>query len=154
MEIEINEDVLQFIIDISNELEITRPNVEFDYSNSAGTSLARLVVNKKGTKNTFGIVLNASCTHELDIYFAIAHELRHEYQIVNGYFRFDHYKNRDMLSLDEYNMQFEEIDANAFAYFTITHAFLREPLFNGLNPEIVKLIKARAQWISDNEYEF
>lgn len=103
------------------------------------------------------------CTNELvikdkyrdmyDAYFVVLHELRHKCQVDNGLFNFDTYKLRHQAkSLKEYNMQPEEIDANAYANYVMIMAFNRQATFKGLDDDIVAMIEKRMIEI-DNEYD-
>lgn len=86
---------------------------------------------------------------DLDTIFAIAHELRHTWQLKseNKERFFNNYKERTEIDLLQYNKQLAEIDANAFASIVMIELFQRMPLYQGMNPEVVKLIKARMQEI-------
>lgn len=141
-----DKEIKGFIKGICDELEIPVPKIKIN--NRSDTHLACLVIND----DKYTLLLRNDYDNIIDVYFSLAHELRHEYQSVNGFFRTDRYQTRDKLSLRDYNLQPEEIDANAFAYFVIVDEFKIKPLFNGLDKDIIEMIKKRAKWIRENEY--
>lgn len=141
-----DKEIKGFIKGICDELGIPVPKIKIN--NRSDTQLACLVIND----DKYTLLLRNDYDNIIDVYFSLAHELRHEYQAVNDYFRKDCYKRRNKLSLRDYNLQLEEIDANAFAYFIIVDEFKIKPLFNGLDKDIVEMIKKRAKWIVENEY--
>lgn len=79
-----------------------------------------------------------------DTFFAIAHELRHSWQVKTKYDHyFSNYKTRNKLSNKEYNLQPAEIDANAFAKLVVFATFEAEPLFKGLDEDVKSKIQSR-----------
>lgn len=79
-----------------------------------------------------------------DVFFAIAHELRHSWQVnTNFNYYFSDYKTRNELTNKDYNLQPAEIDANAFAKMVIFATFEAEPLFNGLDEDVKSKIQNR-----------
>ena len=62
------------------------------------------------------------------------------------------YKNRKQLSVFEYNMQIQELDANAYAYIFLDFEFGVKPLFNGMDKRIIQAIIDRANYILNTEY--
>ncbi len=74
-----------------------------------------------------------------DQFFAIAHELRHVWQLKTNKERYiSDYKPIDLCgSVEAYNLQKAEIDANAFAGLVMIDFFHIKPLFQGL-PDSVK----------------
>ncbi|MBO7713957.1 MAG: ImmA/IrrE family metallo-endopeptidase [Methanobrevibacter sp.] len=74
----------------------------------------------------------------MDHYFAIAHELRHVWQIrtdKNKYMA--DYKPVSLCgSIEEYNLQPAEIDANAFAAAVMMDAFGVKPLFENQSEKV------------------
>ena len=86
-----------------------------------------------------------------DTAFAIAHELRHKWQLDN--FReeyFEDYKEVGELSVEDYNRQAAEIDANAFAVVAMASLFGIEPRFDRLSDDLKQKIFERAKKISEN----
>ncbi len=74
--------------------------------------------------NTHLIITICVSDESLAMFFCIAHELRHVYQMMYIDEMFINYKLEKMHDMNEYNLQPEEIDANAFA------VFLCESIFN------------------------
>lgn len=83
--------------------------------------------------------------------FSIAHELRHIWQIkYNEKFYLETYKTIDLCySVEEYNLQPAEIDANAFAYIVMVDFFGIKPLFNGLSDTVKSKIMERVEYLKD-----
>jgi Zn-dependent peptidase ImmA (M78 family) len=70
--------------------------------------------------------------------FAIAHELRHAWQIKTNVEKYlENYEIRANCNVEPYNLQLAELDANAFATCAMAKAFGVRPLFTGMNKEIV-----------------
>lgn len=88
--------------------------------------------------------------NELDLYFAVAHELRHKYQIDYNIYDFENYKQSDATSITDYNLQELEIDANAYAYLVMICMFEARVLFNGFDQMVIEKIMARAEEILNN----
>lgn len=84
-----------------------------------------------------------------DLYFSIAHELRHKYQIDRKMFDFKDYKLSDNIDLKTYNLQPQEIDANAYASLIMMSLFGVKPLFNGLDEDIKKAINKRIDELAE-----
>lgn len=123
-----------FIKDICDVLNIDMPDVSFDISGfQTATTLAQC------SPDGSTIYIKESDKPDLDQLFSIAHELRHIWQIRNNkQLYFTDYKPADMCgSLEAYNLQIAEIDANAFAYIVIVDCFGVKPLFEGL-PDLVR----------------
>ena len=77
-----------------------------------------------------------------DLYFAIAHELRHAWQLEKRPAMFENYQASDELDIVAYNLQPAELDANAFGALVMRDAFGIEPLFEGLPDEVRSAIRA------------
>ena len=75
-----------------------------------------------------------------DTYFSIAHELRHIWQMrTDDDYYFADYKPVNLCSsIEQYNLQPTELDANAFSGLIVYEFFGLQPLFNKV-PEIVKM---------------
>ena len=86
-----------------------------------------------------------------DLFFAIAHELRHVWQIKNAEsFSLSTYQPIDLLhSVEEYNLQTAEIDANAFAAVIMVDYFGVKPLFNNLSETVKEQIFERMEMIKN-----
>ena len=137
-------DIYTFIDIICNNLKIKKPRIQIKHDAFvSGTVLADYdYKNKK-------IVISDPKSYEnkADLLFAIAHELRHKYQIDHDMFDFENYKTSKELTTEEYNLQKEEIDANAYACVVMMDMFGIKPLFNGLDDEVINKIWERAEEI-------
>lgn len=125
----------EFINDVCDILGIDTPKVSFDTSNfPTKTMLAQC------SPDGDAIYLKTYEKPNPDQLFAIAHELRHVWQLQNNKERyFADYKPVDLCaSVEEYNLQIAEIDANAFAGLVMVDFFGIKPLFEGM-PDSVKL---------------
>ena len=61
---------------------------------------------------------------------------------------FDYYKPmEDCNSVEEYNLQLAEVDANAFAAIIMIDCFHLQPQWNGLSNKVIKAINARIDYI-------
>lgn len=119
-----------FIYDVCDTLNIDIPIISFDISNfQTHTMMAQC--DSAGTT----IYLKKPSQVNFDFFFAIAHELRHIWQIRNNQpLYFSNYKPREICtSLEEYNLQLAEIDANAFAGLIMIDFFNIKPLFNNMS---------------------
>lgn len=132
-----------YINNICDILNITTPIISFDVSNfQTHTMMAQC--NLSGDT----IYLRKANLNP-DYLFAIAHELRHIWQIQTNKSKFfDYYKPReDCNSVEEYNLQLAEVDANAFAAIIMTNYFHLQPQWNGLTNKVIKAINARIDYI-------
>ena len=126
--------VQDFLCDICDILNIPVPDVIFDTSNfSTETMMAQC------SPDGSTIFLKPYDKPTPDYFFAIAHELRHVWQIQNDeQFYFSDYKPVDLCANSEaYNLQIAEIDANAFAGLIMADFFNLKPLFKGM-PDSVR----------------
>lgn len=147
--------ILEFIKEVCEDLCISIPDsiVTDDKKFNQGTQLATLAYeNEKSilylrTKYEYG---------DVDMAFSIAHELRHKYQIDTHVFDFDNYKTSDKLSIREYNLQSEEVDANAYAYIVLLDFFKLKVDFKLLlkDDAVADVIMKRVDVIIENEYEY
>lgn len=136
--------IYDFINDICDILNIPAPSVSFDISNfQTDTMMAQckpdgsVIYIKKITKPS------------MDYLFSIAHELRHIWQIQNdeGLY-FSTYKPIDLCtSVEEYNLQIAEIDANAFAGLVMIDFFRLKPLFEGVPDSVKAKIFERMEYL-------
>ena len=137
-------DIYTFIDIICNNLKIKKPRIQIKHDAFvSGTVLA--VYDYKNKK----IVISDPKSYEnkADLLFAIAHELRHKYQIDHDMFDFENYKTSKELTTEEYNLQKEDIDAKAYACVVMMDMFGIKPLFNGLDDEVINKIWERAEEI-------
>ena len=132
--------IREYIRALCNDLKIKPPKAK-TVSSLEGTMLARYEANS-------GIMyIREKYEVPYDMYFSIAHELRHKYQIDKGKFDFEAYVTSSEVDTKAYNMQEEELDANAYAYVIMVSAFDVEPLFSGLDEDVKREIIKRAEAI-------
>ena len=84
-----------------------------------------------------------------DQFFAIAHELRHVWQIKSDKdFYLSNYKTINQCNyLEDYNLQIAEIDANAFSGVIMIEFFGIKPLFKGLSDSVKAKIHKRMEYL-------
>ena len=130
----------EFIADICELLDIPVPSISYDTSHfSTETTMAQCEL----TNNI--IYLNKIYKPNPYYLFAIAHELRHIFQYQNDEkFYLSNYKTSDKCSsIEEYNLQIAEIDANAFASIVMIEYFHMKPKWNGLSDKVINAINSR-----------
>lgn len=134
-----------FVTDICGILDIEPPKISFDTSHFQSITMMAQCISTGET-----IFIRPIETPTLDYYLAIAHELRHIWQIRSHQTQyFEDYKTRDMCSsIVEYNLQPAEIDANAFGQAVMVKLFHRQPMWKGLPVEVILAISRRAKEIS------
>lgn len=132
--------IKEFITDVCKLLEIKVPNISYDTIHFATkTTLAQC----EPVTNT--IYLNKVNKPNPDYIFSIAHELRHIYQYqTDEVFYLSRYKpSNKCSSVEEYNLQIAEVDANAFASIVMTDFFSIKPQWNGLSNKVINEINKR-----------
>ena len=130
----------EFITDICELLDIPVPSISYDTSHfPTETTMAQCEL----TNNV--IYLNKLDKPNPDYLFAIAHELRHIFQHKNDeQFYLSNYKTSDNCSsVEEYNLQIAEVDANAFASIIMVEYFKLQPQWNGLSDKVINAINDR-----------
>ena len=130
----------EFITDICELLKIPVPSISYDTSHfPTETTMAQCEL----TSNI--IYLNKLDEPNPDYLFAIAHELRHIFQYQDDeQFYLSNYKASDnCYSIEEYNLQIAEIDANAFASIIMVEYFHIQPQWNGLSDKVINAINSR-----------
>lgn len=138
-----------FINDICEILNISVPVVSFDTSSfQSKTTMAQV------NRSCDTIYIKNHDNHDPDLFFSIAHELRHVWQIrTNEELYLSEYKPVDSCgSIEEYNLQIAEIDANAFAAMVMIDFFRITPLFNGMPDSVKDMIHERMEFINDTEF--
>ena len=143
--------IRQFVKDVADILKIDAPEVTQNADNfESDTMLAQVYVRGDGR---FFVYLKDIDNITLDTYFSIAHEMRHIWQVKTDFETYMRsYKNRSNLSLEDYNNQLAEIDANAFATVIMEILFDITPLYSGMSEKTIELIEERADYIIDNEF--
>ena len=128
--------IIEFINIIADDLGIDSPPVSVDAS---------------GFKTKTGLAYCDGSTIFLrsaelvpELFLALAHELRHLWQIKNNKaFYFSNYKDNSILDIEAYNLQPAEVDANAYAAAVMVDFFSIKPLFQGLPESVVDAIYSR-----------
>ena len=135
----------QFIKDVCTILKIEQPTISYDVSKfPTPTTMAMC------SSDGLTIYLRQSDKLTPDLFFAIAHEMRHIWQIRTDYdFYLKDYKTSDMLPIEEYNLQIAEIDANAFAGIVLTDFFKLQPLYKGMSEAVISEIENQQLKIID-----
>ena len=139
----------EFITDICELLEISVPSISYDTSHfSTETTMAQCEL----TNNI--IYLNKIDKPNPDYLFAIAHELRHIFQYQEDeQFYLSNYKTSDNCSsVEEYNLQIAEVDANAFASIVMVEYFHMQPQWNGLSNKVIDAINDRINFLLSTEF--
>lgn len=130
----------EFITDVCELLKIEVPKISYDTSHfPTKTTLAQC----EPTANI--LYLTKIDKLNPDYVFSIAHELRHIYQYqTDEEFYLSGYKpSNKCLSIEEYNLQIAEIDANAFASIIMVEYFSMKPQWNGLSDKAISAIDNR-----------
>lgn len=124
---------------ICSKLKISKPKVSYNTENFlTETTLAQC--KSDGTE----IFLKPIFSLTPDSAFAIAHELRHIWQIKTDYDKyFSNYKTADETDSNTYNAQIAEIDANAFSAIVMSDIFNIKPLWKGFSADNISRINNR-----------
>ena len=133
-----------FITEICELLKIQVPFISYNTLHfSTETTLAQC----NPVENT--IYLRKLNSLNPDFLFSIAHELRHIYQYqTDEKFYLSGYKSSNKCSsVEEYNLQIAEVDANAFASIVMADFFSMKPQFNGLSNKVINAIDNRVKII-------
>lgn len=130
----------EFIRELCAELKIQAPQVV--YRDHLLTVSMRAMISSDGTE----LVLRRSAPKDPDLFFSIAHELRHGWQIAHPELGLlDGYRDRSECStVEEYNLQPAELDANAYAAIVMERYFGLQALFQGLPETVRTAIRKRA----------
>lgn len=139
----------EFITDVCELLEIKVPKISYDTSHfPTKTTMAQC----EPSANV--IYLNKTDKPNPDYVFSIAHELRHIYQYQNNkQFYLSGYKPSDKCSsVEEYNLQIAEVDANAFASIVMTDFFSMKPQWYGLSDKVIETIEKRIKFLLTTEF--
>lgn len=141
--------IKELITDVCDLLEIGVPKISYDTTHFATKTTMALC---EPTTNT--IYLNKVDKPNPDYIFSIAHELRHMYQyLTNEEFYLLGYKpSNKCSSVEEYNLQIAEVDANAFAAIVITDFFSLKPQWHGLSNKVIDAIEKRIKFLLATEF--
>lgn len=139
----------EFITDICELLEIEVPKISYDTSHfPTKTTLAQC----EPTANI--IYLTKIDKPNPDHVFSIAHELRHiyQYQTDEKIYLSGYKPSNKCVSVEEYNLQIAEVDANAFASIVMTDFFSMKPQWNGLSDRVIDAIESRIKFLLATEF--
>lgn len=139
--------IKHFVSDVCSILGIASPEIAYD-SSLFPTETTLTLCSPSENK----IYLKCFDKPSADILFSIAHELRHLYQFqTDEKLYFGAYKPSNMCdSIEQYNLQLAEIDANAFAGCVMVDFFHLKPLFEGLPDSAKEKIYDRMQYICES----
>lgn len=88
------------------------------------------------------------------LFFCLAHEARHIYQLRNGMWITNesntYPQGESEEAYEEYRLQPEEVDANAFAYLEMERLYGKNRDYD-FGEKVMKAILERVEWIKENE---
>jgi Zn-dependent peptidase ImmA (M78 family) len=130
-------ELVKFANEIADFLQIDTPKIEYN-ENVVDAERGDYIPEKDE-------IILAGELDSRDIYFTVAHELRHKWQFLNEYNTyFADYKEIEEINLNGYRMQKAEIDANAFGMIMMIKYFQGTVCFNGYSKEEKRKIIERA----------
>ena len=127
---------IKFSREICDILDIPVPFIKFVSADRmhTGTQIAALTPD--------AVLIRDDIAVSPELFFALAHELRHAYQIANGE-SLEEYRTSDRISADRYNLQPLEVDANAFGALVMSEFFGIVPQLHNMPYTVRKAIKDR-----------
>lgn len=127
---------VKFAREICDILEISVPDIKFVSADRmhTGTQIAALTPN--------AVLIRDDIAVSPELFFALAHELRHAHQIAHGK-SLEEYRTSDRISTEQYNLQPLEVDANAFGALIMSDFFGIVPQFRNMPDTVRKAIKDR-----------
>lgn len=127
---------IKFAREICDILDISAPDIKFVSADRmhTGTQIAALTPN--------AVLIRDDIAVSPELFFALAHELRHAYQIAHGE-SLEEYRTSDWISADRYNLQPLEVDANAFGALVMADYFGIVPRFHNMPDTVRKAINDR-----------
>ena len=133
---------VKFAREICDILEISVPDIKFVSADRmhTGTQIAALTPNAVLIRNDIAV--------SPELFFALAHELRHAYQIANGE-SLEEYQENDRISIEQQPL---EVDANAFGALVMADYFGIVPQFQNMSNTVRKAINNRVKQLQ-KEYE-
>lgn len=136
-----------FIKEVSEILQIPAPKLSFDTSTfPTETTLAQCEIDVNDPDGCI-IHLRKCNKPNPEQFFAVAHELRHVWQFRHGLYLPDYKERNECESVEGYNLQPAEVDANAFAGLVMMDFFGLKPLFEGLSETVKSEIFERMEII-------
>lgn len=140
--------IKNYLIALCDLLDINMPSVSYDTSKfNSKTMMAMAEINEKGSK----IYLMKKSNPDPDYLFAIAHEMRHICQAkTNMDLYLSNYKTANQFSsVNEYNLQLAEVDANAFAAIVMINMFGVKPTWNNLSDKVIAIVEQQMNSMID-----
>lgn len=128
-------EIFNFVSEVSFILCIEPPKIEYRSQEFFPTSTMLAMCDSDGSEVS-AVYVRENAGQTPDLLFSIAHELRHCWQIKNIPRIMEDYKESQKLTVEEYNLQPAEIDANAFAGTVMIEFFGIKPLFQGLSENV------------------
>ena len=127
---------IKFSREICDILDIPVPVIKLVSADRmhTGTQIAALTPDAVLIRNDIEI--------SAELFFALAHELRHAYQIASGE-SLEEYRTSDRISIKQYNLQPLEVDANAFGALIMSDFFDIVPQFHNMPDAVRKAIHDR-----------
>lgn len=135
-----------FTAKIASMLGVPCPELRFVETLSTPTQIAAM------DSENLVLTLRSSAS-DLDAAFAVAHELRHLWQQQTERFDLEEHAVPGSVSTIDYNLQAEEIDANAFGALVMESFFRVRPTFPSLPPDLVQMIDFRKHTILKEEFQ-
>lgn len=137
--------ILKFVCEICKMLDIPAIDISFQ-----GTGFVSETAISEYSPEDNKIYINEN--HDgpyIDKLMAILSGLRHIWQLkTDEDFYFASYVPREKVGLEEYNLQFSEVDAIAFAFVAIEKCLNLKPLYNGMSAKMKKAVCKRAREIA------
>lgn len=129
---------VKFAREICDILEISVPDIKFVSADRmhTGTQIAALTPN--------AVLIRDDIAVSPELFFALAHELRHAHQIAHGE-SLEEYRTSDKIGVERYNLQPLEADANANAFgaLVMSEFFGIVPQFHNMPDAVRKAINDR-----------
>jgi hypothetical protein len=133
--------IYKFTEEICDILNIDPPALHFDGS-------VFLTSSQSAALTESGLYLPDRPTKSPDLFFAIAHELRHAWQLQTDKKKyFGNYKRPGSVDTVTYNLQPAEIDANAFAAIAMIDFFGLSPQWENMPETVIQAINKRIKEI-------
>lgn len=134
--------IREYISDVCKNLKIPVPTIVYGSNFPTTTTMAQYDLDNNQ------LVIPHIENPSPEYLFAIAHELRHAWQKQDDpEWFFTNYKSSTELDNESYNLQFAEIDANAYAAIVMENIFHLSPQLNNLTDRVVFEIERRMNQI-------
>ena len=134
--------IRKYISDVCKNLGIKCPTVIYNSNLQTATAMSQYNLDRNE------LMISPIDNLSPDSLFAIAHELRHAWQKQDDpEWFFANYKPSTELDNESYNLQFAEIDANAYAAIVMENIFHLSPQWNNLTDRVIFEIERRMDQI-------